>query len=261
MTEPFRPDDDLVSAVLDGEATPEERARVETDPALRARLEEFRRAAALVATPPSASAEAAREAALARAGAEHGRRLMTGAAPAGRPHRSTPRLLAVAAAVLLVVLVGGLVVTRLGDDAGTDTAASGGGADATEAADETATADSVFAGGAAGRLDLGDVAGAEALITRLVDEGIVSRSAPASALGDQPASETEVTSGAVPGDSEGCEVRLEEADPALAGLLTQGTVVYAGEPAVFYVFATDEGPQRVVVVSDAACAVLAAVTP
>ncbi len=37
MTEPFRPDDEIVSAVLDGEATADERARVEADPALRAR--------------------------------------------------------------------------------------------------------------------------------------------------------------------------------------------------------------------------------
>ena len=38
-------DDEIVSAYLDGEATPEERARVENDPRLQQRLAEFRRVA------------------------------------------------------------------------------------------------------------------------------------------------------------------------------------------------------------------------
>ena len=41
MPEPFRTDDELVSAVLDGEATADERSRVAADPALSARLAEF----------------------------------------------------------------------------------------------------------------------------------------------------------------------------------------------------------------------------
>lgn len=60
--DPLLPDDELVSAVLDGEATAEEVARVEADPALRARLEELRRLSTRVATPPpTAPALAARE--------------------------------------------------------------------------------------------------------------------------------------------------------------------------------------------------------
>lgn len=48
-----RPDDadELISAVLDGEATPEQRRRVLGDPALAARLARFRAVAAAVATP------------------------------------------------------------------------------------------------------------------------------------------------------------------------------------------------------------------
>lgn len=45
------PDDEIVSAVLDGEATAAERAQVAADPALSARLDELRRVRAAVAEP------------------------------------------------------------------------------------------------------------------------------------------------------------------------------------------------------------------
>jgi len=51
MPEPFRTDDELVSAVLDGEATAEERARVAADPVLSARLAEFTAVAEAVGAP------------------------------------------------------------------------------------------------------------------------------------------------------------------------------------------------------------------
>ena len=44
-------DDELISSYLDGEATPDEVARVEADPALLARAQEFRAASELIATP------------------------------------------------------------------------------------------------------------------------------------------------------------------------------------------------------------------
>src|SRR5690242_15956422 len=70
MTDPTpRPDDELVSAVLDGEATADERALVEADPASRQRLSELRAARDLVAAPIAVPA-AARESAIAAALAE-----------------------------------------------------------------------------------------------------------------------------------------------------------------------------------------------
>ncbi|HSL56296.1 MAG TPA: zf-HC2 domain-containing protein, partial [Acidimicrobiales bacterium] len=48
---PLPPDDELVSAYLDGEASDDERARVEGDPVLVARVAELRAAAAAVAAP------------------------------------------------------------------------------------------------------------------------------------------------------------------------------------------------------------------
>jgi hypothetical protein len=53
-------DDEIVSAVLDGEATPDEVARVAADPVLSARLEVLRRVADAVATPVVPLDEAAR---------------------------------------------------------------------------------------------------------------------------------------------------------------------------------------------------------
>ena len=58
---------------------------------------------------------------------------------------------------------------------------------------------------------------------------------------------------AVPGDSEACLVRLEESDPALDGVLLEGTVTYAGTEAVVYVFATVDGDTRVEVVTADTC--------
>lgn len=52
MTMDARPDDELASAYLDEEATAAERARVEADPVLLARVAELRAAAAMLATPP-----------------------------------------------------------------------------------------------------------------------------------------------------------------------------------------------------------------
>src|SRR5687767_10598959 len=58
MTPPFDPDE-LASAYLDGEVTPREAALVESDPALRQRVEELRQAAAAMAgpTPPPVGSE------------------------------------------------------------------------------------------------------------------------------------------------------------------------------------------------------------
>ena len=60
------PDDEVVSAYLDGEATPDEAARVESDPALQARLGEMRAVVRAVAGPLPPVAADAREALIAR---------------------------------------------------------------------------------------------------------------------------------------------------------------------------------------------------
>src|SRR5262245_53015203 len=156
MTEPFRPADELVSAVLDGEATPDERARVEADPVLRARLEELQAASALVASPVEPQDELGRERAIRLALAEH-RRPDAVAASLQRAHRRTTRgNWLTAAAVIALLVASGFLLSRLGvngDDAGDSTAArveggdeSGGGGEA-EMSEESATDDTASAAG------------------------------------------------------------------------------------------------------------------
>ncbi len=268
MTEPFRPDDDLVSAVLDGKATADERARVLADPVLRARLEEFGAVRDLIGSPVPPQDDADRDEAIRRAIAE-GRRPEEVVVRL-RPNRpALPRWLATAAAIAVVVAAGFLVV-RLGGDgedlAGDDSADDGGDAGGSseeagvesEAADETSG--SVASPGEGQELleaDLGAVADADELRSALDEE-----------LGNQlnedggppPTTTTATEDGAapLPGDGEACQVRLEEADPTLTGLLLRATATYAEVPAVVYVYATTEGRPFVIVVSADTCTTLTA---
>ena len=112
--------DELVSAYLDGEATPAEIAEVEGDDVLLARVEELLAVRGAVAAPvPSLSAEQRDQlisAALGVADAEAGARLESKIVPR---HRPQPLFLAVAAAVILLAAAvsAGLLGSRGGDDA------------------------------------------------------------------------------------------------------------------------------------------------
>jgi hypothetical protein len=141
MTEDRTPiDDELVSAVLDGEASDDERALVEGSPEGRRRLAELRAIAALVAAPPPeldpgridilvGRALDAAETPTPRAGADDlARRRAARTEAAGRWRRV---LGFAAAAVVAVVVVGGLAVTLGG----------GRGESASDSASEVPTAD------------------------------------------------------------------------------------------------------------------------
>ena len=129
--------DELVSACLDGEATPAEIAEIEGDDALLARVEELRAVRDAAAAPvPSLSAEQRDQlisAALGVADAEADARLEAKIVPR---HRPQPLFLAVAAAVLLLAAVvsAGLLGSRGSDDAET-------AADSTSMAGSAAPAD------------------------------------------------------------------------------------------------------------------------
>ncbi len=110
-------DDELVSAYLDGEASAVERARVEGDPALLARVEELRAVMGAISAPVAPPDERAREAAIERALAEHPAvgpgRSAAGGSPAvvidftaDAARRNRRRTLLVAAAAALLVLMG-----------------------------------------------------------------------------------------------------------------------------------------------------------
>ena len=136
MTDPTpSPDalDELVSAVLDGEADAAERARVESDPALRARLAELRavrdKVAAEVAPLDTVTATRLRHAAL-------------DATSDARPARGTrsPRVgrwLASVAAVVLLIAIAIPVLGSLGGESNYDSADSGGDSASESTVDES----------------------------------------------------------------------------------------------------------------------------
>ena len=133
--------DELLSAYLDGEATPAEIAEVEGDDALLARVEELRAMSDAVAAPvPSLSAEQRDQlitAALGVADAEVDARLEAKIVPR---HRPQPLFLAVAAAVILLAAAvsAGLLGSRGGDDAdmAAESTSMAGSAAPAEMADE-----------------------------------------------------------------------------------------------------------------------------
>ena len=129
--------DELVSAYLDGEATPAEIAEVEASDALLARVEELRAVRDAVAAPvaslPADLQDDLIGAALGVADAEAAARLEAKVVPFGRPQRLL--LAMAAAAILLAAVVGtGLITSRGGDEA--DTAATAADAPAAEMAAE-----------------------------------------------------------------------------------------------------------------------------
>ena len=275
MAEPFRPDDDLVSAVLDGEATEAERARVAADPVLSARLAEFAAAAERVGEPVAPQAEDVRDRAIAAAVAERHRRDEVVVAMRRSHRRHSQRILAVAAAALVVLLAAGFLIAQMGDGSrsGNDTAASESDDSATDAAAESAT--TTFASGGDAEdgddaaafdenraLELGAVADDEALRNALVAAGAVDRSSlDTHDGGSETTTDTTIASvpGAapVPGESDDCQIRLEEANPSLDGRLVKASATFAGDPAVVYVFGTADGGRQVTVVAADTCVTLA----
>ncbi len=154
MNDHSLPDDELVSAYLDGEATAAERARVEADPRLRARVDAFGAVAEAVSAPVAAPSAADRErlVAAALAAADAG-------APSGAPERDggatavppaaqladrrrarsrwwgAPPALAAAVLVVLALVGAGLIISGR-SSSNQDTAAKAG-MDPTDASRET----------------------------------------------------------------------------------------------------------------------------
>ena len=116
--EQFR-EDELVSAYLDGEATPAEIAEVEQDDALMARVELLRSVRDVVAAPvapmPAERRDQMISAALAVADAENTQRRETRIVPV-RQRRETLLAVAAAAILLAAVVSAGLIASRGGDE-------------------------------------------------------------------------------------------------------------------------------------------------
>lgn len=136
---PPSPDDEVVSAYLDGEATDAEIARVEASPELLARVEEFRALDARIAATPATATDERRDAMIAAALAASSTSPKVSSIETARSKRQPfyTRPLVAVAAVLLLALVATPILLRSGDsdvgDAATSASDDGG-----EAFDEAA---------------------------------------------------------------------------------------------------------------------------
>jgi hypothetical protein len=289
--------DELLSRVLDDEATAEERARVATDGSLTARLELLRRTRERVAEPPPALDEATVDQLVARALRELP--LVQAGPPPAAPepdappaaplapvppptslaaHREkrsrTPIILTAAAAILLVLLAVPVLALLAGDDDG-DTASQ----DEVAQVDADSAADGAAEGGGSESADeLTDVA------------ALLRSSAPLAAMApatEQPGRDEPATTVAPPGDGEEaeddvpsavfvptppptdgdtdvvtwCRSQLATPHPELAEDDVRGVeLTYQGQAAVAYLFEQD-GADVVLVASAETCEVLEPPSP
>lgn len=188
--------DELVAAHLDGETTPEERARIEGDPRLLARLEEMRVVSDLVAEPVVLPEAAVRDAHIAAALAASATSPVVTALPSRRNRPGVVRFASAAAAVLAILIAVPVLLADSDDDEDMATEAF--------AADETAAETAVAARDGSPDRDAGDAgtAGVE------VEADAEAPAAPAPAADEAPASAEMATSG----DADMDDADMDDAD-------------------------------------------------
>ena len=140
--------DELVAAYLDGEATPDERARVQNDPVLLARAEQLHAVSRMVAEPVVPPDAARRDAHIAAALEASSTSPVVTSLPSGRNRPEMLRIASIAAVVLAILVAVPLLLSNGGDD---DDLATG---DATSADDGLAAMDSVAAEGSDGAAEM-----------------------------------------------------------------------------------------------------------
>jgi hypothetical protein len=251
--------DEVISAYLDGEATPEEVARVESDPRLQARLEVLRAAATAGAAAPAPSREADREriiaAALDAAGPSPRRAEVVDLDEARRRRARRLAPLLTAAAAILVVLFAIPLLAGLGDDDGDNQAATGVSEPPPEISDEaggaaaaTTAAPGVAAptASAAFPQDLGAFAD-EAALVDVVDEL-------ASTAEGLAAAESATTTAAADAGSGrfDCAAAIAQANTALGPLRLTAVATVAGQPVWVFVYG-DPPSQILVIATDPGC--------
>ena len=238
-------DDEALSAVLDGEATADESAHADACAECGARLEALRQASLLVRTPVDPPTDEARDRAIAAALAAHN------VVPLADRRRVPPAWLA--AAAIAVVMVGAIALAGRGDrdreDADT---AAGGGEDAAELAQDSATMmlGAPIDGGDLGEIDIesleeivqgalgGSGGGGTASAGRVsdADEALTTTAAPApeEAAGDASVASTSAAS---------CEESIRSQQPQLGALVYRASGTLDGEPVGVYAFdvVTDDG--------------------
>jgi len=244
-------DDEVLSAVLDGEATPDESAHADACDECGARLAALRDASLLVRTPVEPVGDATRESAIAAAlaAAES-----SNVVPMRRRRGAPPAWLAAAAAVVVAVGAVGLLVSRTGGDDEIDFATGGQDASATTTADlaesggaggdeEMATFDVAAPAPAAGG-DLGELAGAD--LRNVIDTAMAQREVAETEEAtdaDSAAGSSAAATAGVP-----CEPETRATNAELGPLVFTGTGTYEGDEVI--VLAFDVGPDRWVYVLD-----------
>jgi hypothetical protein len=267
--DPF-PDDELVSAVLDGEATAEEAARVGSDPALTARLEELRSLAERVGT-PRMLVSSARDEHIARAVAEADNWGSSPVAPpidlgeARRRRRRTTTIVSIAAVIGLLLV--GLSIARVvgrDDQPGTDVASVAPTSEelADDSGAERATADEDTSEGAAvesvapesadaasgvdaeasfaeALIDLGSFTNRtdlQAALTVAVDQYLADESGFNASGSFTPGVSAQVGSGSPRAD---CEATIANGDDEAEALLWSADAELEGVPLYLFLYATD----------------------
>jgi hypothetical protein len=260
--DPTFDDDELVSAYVDGEATPEEVAAVEADPHLLARVEVLRAVARAVASAPVAPApEDARETSIAAALAAAGSHAEVTDLAAVRARRPL-RVLSIAAAVLIALAIGAGLLAQANRDSTSSsaakTSAAGSGASSSSsssaAADERAAADQAAPTpntfGALAAPDLGDYDDAAVLVAAAKGrlDATKSTGGSPSAAGPAAGSATAPQDSAAAGGAEAATC------PRPVDVVFEGVARLDGAPVTVVVF----GPQdrQVIELVDATCAVV-----
>jgi hypothetical protein len=268
-----RPDDELVSAYLDGEATPDERAVVEARPDLLAKLNQFRSVAGQVADvepPDPARRAAAVDAALQSSDQSRTTGSDDGVVDLGarRTRARRPGLLiglSAAAAVVLVVAIGAAVLRSRSQPALTSvgTAAEVAGPTSSTAVPDNARAQTASpaagaASGAAGNgaqadsaagvpvVDFGNFADQAALDTRLRAQLDLPVPAGAGAVPAPEAASVPTTGISTPfaasGGFRACDGAIRAGDPALVALTSTGTATVSGQPVYVGIYSVRQTP-------------------
>lgn len=255
---PDHDDDEIVSASIDGEATPAEAARVSSDPVLHARRTELEAAAIAVGGSVPGAPEAARERAIAAALDAMGTEPATPAPVVPLRRRSSVRWLAAAAAVALLAVGLGALLRRGSDTTASTTAAR-------EAASSSSGPAGVASSGAAGAPTADSTLGAAAAATptthadqrsATADLGSFATPAALAAALRSPAPAPTTTAGTVT-RADGAAASTCPAPASLTAIDEVATATLAGQPVVVYVGTGATGARAFVAV-DAGCATVAA---
>jgi hypothetical protein len=269
-------DEELVSAYLDGEATPAERERVEADPQLLALVDAYRSTAEAISSAVMPLDQPRRDAMVSAAlavlddlgdqpDASDADRSPAKVVPLSGRRRWISRAPGLAAAAAILFLVGiGLVLSSVGSDrdqqadvsASAEQSTSAGGlksADAGDAAEDddtgSATDEAPAAGSDSGQPlaapsstvpDLGDFADEASLRRALTTESTARGSVPGTSA-EEPGSAANVEA-----EADRCATVVTTTDTLLGDLVDVRTASLAGEPVLIFSHTDRDEPDRII---------------